>query len=450
MLSNTIPSQPTSILNTLLSTSQNCDELKLQLDKYNTTKKYINYKENDDLLLIFYDNVFSDISEFDKLDSNTKQFINEIRSCIIDKNTLQIVCTQFNKVVYNDDAIALIKNEPWENICIQKCYEGTLMVVFNHNDIWYTTTRRCLDSNESFWVPNCSYKSLFDECISDKLDFNTLNTSFCYYFILVHHKNKSLISYDYLGQNYTKLIHVLTIDKTSQNEVSCSLDVDNIKKSEILQFNNLNDVLTSLKEINSQNMYNNTLTTEGYIITIKHNNSITYFGKLQTTIYEQLSKIRPNVSNINQAYLELYKQDKLSEYIKYQTKFGKDVINRIHLAFRTMSREILNIYHATRKKKNSAIYNILQDQYKKVLYDLHGLYINNRKNDLKHNKIASDFESNSININDIYYYLKELPFHQIKKLFYERMQMYNSNNNPLLSKDCCFTAMHCKLMFLDD
>ena len=87
--------------------------------------------------------------------------------------------------------------------------------------------------------------------------------------------------------------------------------------------------------------------------------------KLQTEMYQKISKIKPNNSNIYQCYLELYQKDKLQFYLPFVTKYYYDIIKRINNSMRTLSKEILNIYHVTRKKKIQKFMNYLEIIIKK-------------------------------------------------------------------------------------
>ena len=73
----------------------------------------------------------------------------ECRSVIIDRATFDIVCYSCPTPIYNMEAVNyMIRNSSSEKE-IYLCYEGTLLSLFNFNDTWYLSSRRCLNSQKS-------------------------------------------------------------------------------------------------------------------------------------------------------------------------------------------------------------------------------------------------------------------------------------------------------------
>jgi hypothetical protein len=171
-------------------------------------------------------------------------------------------------------------------------------------------------------------------------------------------------------------------------------------------------------------------------------------GKIQSDTYKKISKLKQSLTgNIYQNYLELYQNGKLVDYLPYFSKYTNEIVHRINMSMKTLSREILNIYHATRKKKNKDLYDILTEQYKKILYSIHGLYINIRKTDFINGHEIDERESKSITVHDVYYYLKSLPPDQLRQLYHDRLDMLeNPSVHQYLCKDCIFTITQSKLM----
>ena len=88
---------------------------------------------------------------YNRYENNKKNDMElECRSVILNRETLDIVCYTCNTPICNMKALNIIlKNN--NNLEFYNCYEGTLLSVFNHNDKWYTSTRRCLDAKNSNW-----------------------------------------------------------------------------------------------------------------------------------------------------------------------------------------------------------------------------------------------------------------------------------------------------------
>ena len=101
----------------------------------------------------------------------------------------------------------------------------------------------------------------------------------------------------------------------------------------------------------------------------------------------------PYYSNINKCFIDLYKNDNLCFIINYMSQYTSEIINRVNSSIKTLSKEILNIYHFTRNKENSELYNILSNNYKTILFDIHKIFIYFRKNEVKGNKEDKDIDN---------------------------------------------------------
>lgn len=373
------------------------------------------------------------------------------KSVVFDVSTNEPVVTQFNKILFNEEAKEFLKDKDWNKIIVEKCYEGTVLTVFNYNNKWYVTTRRCLNADKSIWIKDVSFKTMFDEAIKDKFTYDDLNKNYCYFFVLLHYKNRNLINYSNLGYDvmYKDVIHVMTTKKYENNEIDYNIN-NKIKKSEQVYFSNLSELIDELELISNDNQIKKTITTEGYILRYYHGevkNSNFTVMKLQTDLYKKLIKIKPNNSNLHIVYLELYQKDKLTEYLPYFSKYNTDIVRRINNSMRTIAQEILDIYHGTRQQNNPNVYKELKEQYKKTLYDIHGIFIKYRKPKFNNekNKIISN---RSITVHDVYHYLKNKQPLYLRQIYQERIQMLKNNYfDKFLNKECLDTITLTMLMF---
>lgn len=432
---NTILNLPINRLITKLSdvkgSAISYEDLKNEVLK----KEYcVSVKEDDTLAQIYY----NDTHPSDE-NSLYKDIETSCRSYIFEKSTLLPIATQYNRIIYNEEAIDFLKNKDWSKVTVQKCYEGTLLLLFHHNNKWYVTTRRCLDAKESTWIRNKSYKDMFDEARKDIFSFDDLNKDYCYHFVLMHHKNKNIVDYTHLGKDYKKLLHILTTEKYTLKEINYVIPgIENIDDE---YFESLDELLNKINELSNNDETHFKVTCEGYVLK--------YYGepdsvnvttlKLQTRLYQYLMKMKPNNSNIYQSYLELYQKDKLLEFLPFFNEGNNDIVKRINISLKTIAKEVLDIYHATRHKSNPIIYSQLGEMYKKVLYTLHGKFINNKK-------INSNY---SISIHDVYHYIKELPAYELRQIYYERQLLVSKDCN-FINRNCIYTTTQTMLMFKDD
>ena len=125
-LNNTIP-----LLNYLKEDSfvQNIDE-----------KIPLGYKTDDNLILFYNnDDLIKDVTDFDK------NLFNSTKSVLVNKDTMKPIYTQYNNMIMNKEATAQLKEVDWNNVTIEKSYEGTTYNCIYHNDKWCLSTRRCIE-----------------------------------------------------------------------------------------------------------------------------------------------------------------------------------------------------------------------------------------------------------------------------------------------------------------
>lgn len=409
--------------------------------------EYANFgvKEDDNLALFYSSEEFTG----NNIEDSTK-------CCIVDKQQLKIVMTQFNKIIFNQEAIDFLKTTDWSDVSVYPCHEGTMIIVFYEHDRWYVTTRKCLNANESVWIKDLSYGQMFQDAISGKFKLDDLNKNYCYYFVLLHYKNRNLVAIQ--KDNTTNVAHVLTTEKYTLNEVNYEIKAPIIKPKNIM-FDSINSVLKQLKKISDDDQKNGSISTEGFILQVKNEGVLTFL-KLQTEVYQNVSKNKPNNRNYAQIFLELYQKDLLTNYAHYYTEYSKDVVNRISNSMKTITQEICDIYHATRNHKNQALYELLPSSYKKALFEIHGLFIKRKNKEIQRintHKISDescddeDFDnlrySKIISIHDVYYYLKSLPFNDLRKIYIARYHLIENNMDiPCLNTGCMDSLMQAKLM----
>jgi hypothetical protein len=428
------------------------EELKAEIYKKDETGNqvyYLSTKDDDNVCMVYYTNP----SRSEGKSQSVCELEDSCRSVVLEKKTLKPIVTQYNRILYNNDTLEFLKDKDWSKIVVQKCYEGTLIMVFNHNNKWYVTTRRCLNAQESTWVKNSSYYDMFIEAMAGKFTFSELNKNYCYHFVLVHHKNKNIVTYgNWLGKEYKEIFHILTTEKFTLNEVDTKINKD-VKYIHDEQFKDVDELLDEINKQDTLDRKYQKVTLEGYVM--KYYTGELYKSpfvtlKIQTPIYETLMKLKPNNSNIYQCFLELYQKDKLNDFLPYFNRYGNEIIKRIHSSMQNMAKEMLDLYHMTRNKNNIDIYKDLSESYKKCLYNIHGLYIQNRKEDFANGTLTQDAENcsvKSINVFNVYHFLKHMSSNDLRQLYYDRVNMLNVEKFKFLNKGCINTLTQSTLMF---
>ena len=419
--------------NTLVEGVTNVDELKERIGHYENLK----FKEDEYHIIVYSDSNLRTECDID----------NSFKSVIIDKETLVPITTQFDKLIYNDEAVKYLSDKDWTNVTIKYCYEGTMIIVFYSHEKWYVCTRKCLDASKSFWIKDHSYYELFMDAINGKFTLDELDKNYYYSFVLVHHKNKNIIDYSRLGKEYKNVVMALVTEKTTFNVINDHRIGDKIIYPMSFKFNNVGDVLKELADISDGDKETTQISTEGFIIEHRGNNKLTLL-KLQTDIYKYIAESKPNVSNLDAMFLELYQKDKLREFIPFFTDNCGIVVMRINRAMRTMSTEILNLYHNTRSHKNEALYEALPGCYKTALYCIHGEYIQKRTKEVEKPVVENAMmNKKTITVNDVYMCLKKLDGNVLRNMFAERIEMvHNVVFSELLNCGCFDSLLQGRLM----
>jgi len=399
------------------------------------------YNEDDNIMLLYH-----------KFDMPTNsEFEQECRSLVLDMDNLKVISYTCPNPITNKNAQQFLLNNTDLTLDMYKCYEGTVISLFNHKNKWYVSTRRCLDSKDSIWTDTNYYEMFMDVINKENITFDDfvskLDLNLGYYFILIHYKNKHVIDYNkQFGQEYTKLCLVFVRDKETQCEINnYKLDnYENIFKP---------DRMTMDEFANENQKLSVDINVEGIIIkTIKDNKN--YLFKLQTNSYQFCKAIGHN-SNIYKGYLYLYQNGSLKEYIEnnkdhknlekisnpYNSNEVFDIIGVVDCVFKVLTSELFELYKllwqlTTGQHQNLELYNILPKEFKDILYGLRGLYFK-----LKYNKRL-------FSIKDIYKYLKNIDIEQLCALLRQRKLMFNwvaqSNNQNLNLNIYKTISNHCE------
>ena len=416
----------------ITNTQLTVDDLKKELYKHSIMCKHYN---DDNLLLIYH-----------KYDMPTTTKLEKVcRSLVIDIINFKIVSYSCINPICNREAHQILINNSSQKLTFYRCYEGSLMSLFNHNDKWYLGTRRCLDSKESIWNSKSHYDMFLDVLEKEEITFedfcSQLDKTKGYYFVLIHYNLENIVKYEKIfGENYKKLCLAFVRDNVTQEEI---LDY------ELPVFKNifLPEQIT-MEEFDDENKTIQTeITTEG-IVTKLNVNDECYLLKLQTLSY-QFSKAIGSVSNIYKGYIYLYQTGKLKEYIvnhNIHKNFDKiinpynqteqfDTIGVVDAVFKVLTSELFELFKMlwnlkTNQHLNPSLYQILPKEYKDVLFALRGIYFQIR------NKNTTETSKIMFGIKDIYNYLKSIDVDQCCALLRQRRLMFNWIVNNGINDNC--------------
>ena len=393
--------------------------------------------ETDDLFLI---NVNSLLEHID-YQNNFYDIISNSKSIIIDKKSNKIIIEFLNIVNHNIERLA--EKIDWKNVIVTYIYPGINLYLFNHNDNWILSSENLLNIH----YDNKGYGTLDDilKKLLLKINIDELDKKYYYHIIFQNNKTKNFVDNCLINNENNEFIFISAYQKYNYKIVDC--EIININKIQNLHFSCVDEMIIKLDYISYDNKINKKLTYSGFNVKVYDEEKQTNNIYIYSDIYKKINDNMIEGDNIYKIYLELYQKNKLSNILPYLSKYSNEIIHRLNMSMKTLSREILNIYHTTRKKKHQEMYKLLPELYKKILYGIHGVYINSRKKDLI-NRVPVDYdETKSITVHDVYYYVKELTHYQLIQLFKERTELLkNSNFNNIMSGDCIYTLTQAKLM----
>ena len=451
-------------LNNLIAESKDFDDLKIKL-KENIPDIYIKVHNNLALIANKYKINNFNISELEA----------ECKNIIIDKNTLELIVYSYNSIYYNDEANHfLLNNEIDKNYTkeILESYEGTSLMIYNNNDKWYVSTRKCLDSNESLWNPDKSYYNLFCECINTTFEEFTknLNKNYYYFFILIHHNNMNLVDYsDKFGKDYKNIIHIMTRERSTHKEIDLK---DRSQFNSDITFINPNK-LDNYDLINDNNKKDNIIlpiTLEGIIVKLTHNiTNKTILLKFHTNAYKILNKLKPNFNNILKTFVALYKKELLREHLIYfpnniniklfdkKNELEFDTIGIIDALFKVITSELFELFKLLYNlrdcsHKNKDLYDTLPNEYKIILYKIRGLYFEKKDSlsKIKNKDINFNYKNYNLKIIDIYTLLKEYDIELFFKLLKSRLSIFKDDKYDSISNRCDYNSLNMTNIFINN
>jgi len=303
----------------------------------------------------------------------------------IDESKYKIIAYTHPIVDYNN----LGKLVDFKDQKFVECFEGTLISVYYCSGTWNYSTRKCLDSKDSYWAYNgkrssLSHYDMFLESLNSSLeDFESkLDKNKSYYFVVVNHNNKTFVDYsNKFGENYKKVFLLFVRDSqmniTNEYDDSLKQYVDN---SVPLDSDQIKERIETDKNV------------MGYLLNVDGQ-----FYVYHTKFYEQFEKAAPYAYSYENMLIELYKRDNLDsnfilypENVKYRGSTF-DTKGVMYGVFTYLSMSLLNLYYyfttydgVKLSHRNGEDFKLLFDDNKNntlqsVLYKMKGMVLSQKK-----------------------------------------------------------------------
>ena len=314
------------------------------------------------------------------------------------------------------------KEQKMEDLCVEEFIEGTMINVFYEDydqlydeqkgkkSKWIINTKSNIGAHNVYFTDGKIDKSqdtfekmFLDACANNDFELNDFNKKYNYTFVLQHPRNnivcKILYPRLYLIDVYSIENNCVTILNKTEHLNSLlnkhiSLNVK-IPRRENLVVDNLDNFDENYYYNKWHNLDNNIVMG----VMIKHKN-YSYRTTFRNPKYEYLKKLRGNQPKSEARYIELWKEDKLVDFLSYFTEYNdkfKDYkVKLLKLIYNVYNTYVSCFIHKLVKLEDVSY------ELKPHMYYLHNLY----RNELKPNK-------KSMHISVVFNYFKNMPLSQI-------------------------------------
>ena len=307
------------------------------------------------------------INSTDKSDSKWSS----VTGIILEKDTNKVVCYGIDTCKDLEDLDK--DSDDYTNAVwtAEECYDGTMLKLYYYDNEWQLATTRCINAQTSWWSSPKSFDTLFRESIL--LDYDKLNTDYCYTFVLQHPLNQLVILTD---RPY--VYHVGTrnlVDYTEVNDAAVYHSVGSeVLKPRVVnggQKYKIEDLKTMLDEGQIGNY------TRGFMLKRVSDGDVTLRVKMDSNIYEDMACIRGNTQNLSIRYLQLINSDGERQKLRNYYPVYRQHFDGIEASLLAMSSAIqTEYYHKYIKKEFKRHYN---PRYEQTLRQLHGQYKRTRE-----------------------------------------------------------------------
>ena len=266
------------------------------------------------------------------------------------------------------------------NCRAEQYVEGTMINVFNDHGEWEIATRSTVGGKITFFRVDgniTTFRHMFlDACNYVNLDFDYLDKSLCYSFILQHPENRIVSP---IVEKGIYLAKVYKIDKYNVTEIDkreqVRLIVENARNTEgrplpLIKLP-LEYTFKTFDELKEKYASMNTPYEDVGVMVYASNGDRT---KFRNPNYEEIRLLRGNQPKLEYHYLSLRKTGKMEQYLKYFPEYKKKFLEfreKLHRFTKNLHQNYVSCY----VKKEMPLKDF-PSQYRSIMYNLHQFYLN--------------------------------------------------------------------------
>jgi len=271
-----------------------------------------------------------------------------------------------------------------DNIIAEEFVEGTMVNVFYDNNYsanggWQISTRNTVGANVSFYkgASKKTFNEMFNEaCIRNNFMISTLNSNYCYSFVLQHPENRIVTPF-HSPQLY--LIAVYEIVQKNNEIYVTEQDMKDVKNLGMWNYTGIKfpfkyEFSKYSELIDKFGSANTPYDTVGIIIKNLETGERT---KIRNPIYEEVKSLRGNQPKLQYQYLCLRHSGRVAEFLNYYPESKPDFSkyrDHVHMFTDTLFKNYIGCY--VHKEKPLKEYS---HQFRTHMYNIHQIFINNLK-----------------------------------------------------------------------
>jgi len=335
-----------------------------------------------------------------------------LRSVIINNKNRVVSFAPPKSVSY--DSFVNKNPEKSDSIVAEEFVEGTMINVFwdetsGLSGSWEIATRNTVGAEVSFFKckeKTPTFREMFLEAAKkNNLELNMLNPMYCYSFVLQHPENRIVVPFN-SAQLY--LVEVYEIVQTEGGVVNIfPLDLNIVKEIGYWNTTSLRfpQVYEFTKYEDLKEKYASMNTSYEILGVVIKNKATCERCKIRNPVYEYVRHLRGNQPKSQYQYLELRKEGKVGDFLKFYPENKKDFSyfrDKLHDFTNALYKNYISCYI----KKDRPLKEF-PDHFRTHMFHIHKLYTDELKP-------KNDYVNNTVVIN----YVNEL---------HPSLQMYSMN-----------------------
>ena len=280
------------------------------------------------------------------------------------------------------------KHKP-ESCYAEEFIEGTMINLFYDEDVneWELCTRSSVGGKIAFYKHDIrddkkTFRQMFLECTNKcNLNFESLNKQWCYSFVMQHPRNRIVTP---ILEPTLFLVKIYKITNTETTKSVCEIEMNEEYKINMKSLSDISfpvrftfDSYEKLQEVWAS--HKTDYRTVGVVVYHKDSG---HRMKMRNPNYENVRKLRGNQPKIQYHYLNLRKEGKIKEYLKYYPE-SKNAFNEFRDMLHMFTRILFQYYVECYIKKTKPLKEY-PGQYRTHMFKLHEKYLEELKEQKKY------------------------------------------------------------------